>query len=292
MTIIDYASVPPSEKLRRRSQNTHMANYDRIFSKSLERSDWTEQTEQDADAELQEYIAMYDACDVDYVFIRARDVETTFGVRIPNEDVAEFCQTHGPRFVGLAGIDPNKGMTAVRELEYAVKELGFRGVNLPSFELKLDLNAKEMYPIYAKCIELGVPVNIHMGQSFSTATPMKFGLPRNIDEVLVHFPELKVIAGVPGFPWVHELIGVAWRHRNMHIGINAVRPKVLTTPHSGFEPIVQYGNTLLQDQILVGSNWPLQPVDQFFDEINSLPLKDSVKKKWVGENAARLFELD
>jgi predicted TIM-barrel fold metal-dependent hydrolase len=90
---------------------------------------------------------------------------------------------------------------------------------------------------------------------------------------------------------VHELIGVAWRHRNMHIGINAVRPKVLTTEHSGFEPLIQYGNTLLQDQILVGSNWPLQPVDRFFSEIDALPLKVAVKEKWTGGNAARLFEL-
>ena len=29
-----------------------------------------------------------------------------------------------------AGVDPNKGMTAVRELEHAVKELGLRGLNL------------------------------------------------------------------------------------------------------------------------------------------------------------------
>jgi predicted TIM-barrel fold metal-dependent hydrolase len=291
MTFVDYASVPPSEKLRRRSTHTHMSNYDRVFSKSLERTDWKDQPEPDTDADLKEYIAMYDDLNVDYVFIRAKDAETTFGVKVPNEDVAEFCNAHAPRFIGLAGVDPNKGMVAVRELEYAVKELGLRGLNLPCFELKLDINAKEMYPLYAKCIELNVPVNIHMGQSFSTATPMKFGLPRNIDEVLVHFPELKVISGVPGYPWVHELIGVAWRHRNMHIGINAVRPKVLTTEHSGFEPLIQYGNTLLQDQILVGSNWPLQPVDRFFSEIDALPLKVAVKEKWTGGNAARLFEL-
>jgi uncharacterized protein len=291
MTIVDYASVPPTPKLRRRAANNHMANYDRVFSKSLERSDWKDAPEEDSAQELTDYLATYDAMNVDFVVIRARDAETTFGVKVRNEDVAEFCHANGPRFIGLAGVDPNKGMVAIREFEHAIKELGLRGLNLQCFEHKLHINAKEMYPLYAKCIELDVPVNIHLGQSFSTQSPMAFGQPKNLDEVLVHFPELKVVSGVPGFPWTLELIGAAWRHRNLHIGINAVRPKVLTTQHSGFEPLVQYGNTLLQDQILVGSNWPLQPIEQFYEEIDDLPLKEQVKEKWIGGNAARLFNL-
>jgi hypothetical protein len=108
---------------------------------------------------------------------------------------------------------------------------------------------------------------------------------------MVHFPELRVCASPPGWPWVHELLGVAWRHRNVWIGLVAVRPKYLAVAHSGYEPLLQYGNTVLQDRIIFGSAYPMMPVDRCLGEIEALPLKDSVRRKWVYDNAARFLGL-
>ncbi len=127
------------------------------------------------------------------------------GAHLKNEDVAAFCKEQGPRFVGVAGVDPHKGMQAVRELEHAVRELGLRGLNLQCFEHKLAINDPKMYPLYAKCIELGVPVNIHCGINFSTESLMEYGRPILLDQVMTHFPDLRVCAAPPGWPWVHEL---------------------------------------------------------------------------------------
>jgi uncharacterized protein len=226
------------------------------------------------------------------VVVKAKDVETTFGIKASNEAVAEFCQSHGKRFIGFAGVDPNKGMTAVRELEFAVKELGMRGLNLQCFEHKLAINDKRMYPLYAKCIELGIPVNLHASTNFSTDCYMEHGRPILLDEVMVHLPELVVIASPPGWPWVHELIGVAWRHKNVHIGVAAVRPKYLDVPESGYGPLVQYGNSVLQDRILFGTSFPMQPIVRAVEEMNALPLKESVRKKWMYDNTARVLGLD
>ncbi|MBC7135109.1 MAG: amidohydrolase, partial [Oceanibaculum nanhaiense] len=211
--------------------------------------------------------------------------------RIANEDVAAFCREQGPRFVGFAGVDPNKGMTAVRELDHAVRELGLRGLNLQCFEHKLAINDKKMYPLYAKCIELDIPVNLHCSINFATSTLMEFGRPALLDEVMVHFPELRVCAAPPGFPWVHELIGVAWRHANVHIGLVAVRPKYLTVAGSGYEPLLQYGRTILQDRIIFGSAYPLMPLERTVREIEALPLEEDVRRKWLYGNAKRFLRL-
>jgi uncharacterized protein len=56
--------------------------------------------------------------------------------------------------------------------------------------------------------------------------------------------------------------------------------------------LLQYGNTVLQDKIIFGSAWPMQPVEQAIADIDALPLKDDVRKKWLGGNAARLLGLD
>lgn len=288
MLKVDYASIPPTAALGR-NPSRHMANYDKVFAASLARTGNKITTEAD---ELADYLRTYDELGIDRVVIRARDVETTFGIKVANETVAEFCSAHAPRFIGLASVDPHKGMAALREFEHAIRELGLRGLHLPCFEHKLDVNAKELYPLYAKCVELDVPVNVHVGMSFSSAVPMTHGLPRYLDEVMVHFPELKVVASVPAFPWVLELIGVAWRHPNVHIALNAMRPKHLQTVGSGFEPLLQYGRTILRDRILCGSNWPLQSVRTYFEELKALPLEEDVHADWIGGNAARLFKME
>jgi hypothetical protein len=61
--------------------------------------------------------------------------------------------------------------------------------------------------------------------------------------------------------------------------------------NSGYEPLLQYGNTVLQDRIIFGSFYPMMPVDRCLDEIDALPLKDGVRQKWLHDNAARFLRL-
>lgn len=285
MAIIDFNSRPPIEAFDPNAR--HLTNYRRVYRRSEEEVKNT--AGQD---ELAAYRSAYDEVQARAVVIKAKDVETTFGFKASNEDIAKFCEAEGERFIGYAGVDPNKGMQAVRDLEFAINELSLRGLNLQCFEHKLPINDKLMYPLYAKCIELNVPVNIHCGTNFSVECVMEHGRPLLLDEVMVHFPELRVIASPPGWPWIHELIGVAWRHRNVFIGVSAVRPKYLDVPNSGYEGLLQYGNTVLQDQMIFGTSFPMQPIQRAVAEIKELPLKDSVREKWLYGNAARLLGLE
>jgi len=285
LPIIDFNSKPPTPAFA--ATGPHLDNYRRVYE-SAERA---AQQERSATASVDAYLAMYRALNARHVVIKARDVETTFGFRVPNEAVAEFCRAH-PGFIGFAGVDPHKGMTALRELEYAVRELGLRGLNLQCFEHKLRIDDAKMYPLYAKCIELDIPVNIHCSVNFSTDTAMDYGKPEFLDAVMVHFPELRVCAAPPGWPWVHELIAVAWRHKNVYISLAPVRPKYLAVENSGYEGLLQYGNTVLQDRIMFGTSYPLLPVERSIAEIEALPLKDASKRKWLHDNAARFLRVD
>ena len=283
---IDYGSKPPTRAFNP-PQTRHLANYRRVYAKSEAR---VEKPSSEKTA-LAKYLNTYERLGAKHVVVKARDNETTFGLKVKNEDVAAFCRKHGPRYIGFAGVDPHKGMAAVRELETAVRELGLRGLNLQCFELKLAINDKRMYPLYSKCVELDIPVNIHCGINFSTASQMDYGRPAYLDEVMLHFPELRVCASPPGWPWIEELIGVAWRHPNVHIGVVAVRPKLLALEDSGYRPLLAYGAKILQDKILTGTAYPMQPVEQACAEFADLPLPDAVKRKWMYGNSARFLGL-
>lgn len=238
------------------------------------------------------FLAELDTLGVKLAVISGKDVETRWGHRVPNETVSAFAHRYPGRFIGLAGADPLKGMQAVRDLEHAVRNLGLRGLALEPFEYELPANDKRYYPLYAKCVELGIPVFLHCSINFGRGIKMDYGRPLYLDEVAVHFPELVIIATTPGWPWVEELVGVAWRHPNVYIKIAAVRPLYLSRPGTGWEPLVYYGNSILQDRILFASAWPLLPLARTIEEVRNLPLKAPVKEKWLYRNAARLFGVE
>lgn len=117
--------------------------------------------------------------------------------------------------------------------------------------------------------------------------------PKNLDQVARDFPELTIVAGLAGWPWVSDLVAIATRHKNIYIDFACRRVKHLITPGSGYEMLIYYGNRILQDKILFASGWgTLQiPLTQLIAECDELPLKDSVRQKWMHDNAARVLRL-
>ena len=211
-----------------------------------------------------------------------------------HEKTAEIVSQYPDRFIGVAVVDPREGMKAVRELERAVKELYLKCFYATPFRFGIRANDKKFYPLYAKAVELDIPVFVYTTMTYRTDFPMDIGHPVYLDEVAMDFPELRIIAGLGGWPWVPEMVGVARRHRNVYISTAGHRPKYFATPGSGWEMLMQFGNTLLQDQVVFASSWWTydMPIGQVVDEMKALPLKDSVKDKWLYQNARRLFRVD
>jgi hypothetical protein len=217
---------------------------------------------------------------------------------VDNDYTANIIARFPDRFVGQALANPNDGMQGVRELERAVKELGLSSFYASPFRYGLSPNDKKFYPLYAKAAELDLPVFVYVTMNYNSALPMDLSHPRHLDEVAMDFPELRLIAGCGGWPWVPEMIGVARRHPNVYIDTESHRPKYLATPGSGWEMLLQFGNTLLQDRVLFASNWAsyFQPSDDVLKrviaEMQELPLKEAVKEKWLYWNARNLFNRD
>lgn len=281
--LIDFSSRPPVPEFA--PPAPHLQNYRRVYRESESRS-----AASDAAQGLDGWLAAYEALEARHVVLKARDLTTTFGFKIPNEAVADFVHRHGPRYIGFAGVDPWQA-DAVQQFDHAVRNLGLKGLNLQCFELKLRPDDERLFPLYEKAVELDVPVNIHCGINFSTHTPMALGRPEYIDNVMVRYPELRAVASPPGWPWVQELIGVAWRHPNLYIGVLAVRPKLLAKAHSGYEPLLQYGRTILKEKMIFGSAFPMMPVGAAVAELDALGLDDATRRLWLHDNAARLLGL-
>ena len=208
-----------------------------------------------------------------------------------HEKTAEIVAQFPKKFIGVAIVNPHDGMKAVKELERAVKELGLKCFYATPFRFGLKANHKKFYPLYSKAVELNIPVFIYTTMTYRTDFPMDIGRPLYVDEVAMDFPEMKIIAGLGGWPWVPEMVGIARRHQNVYISTAGHRPRYFAVPGSGWEMLMQFGNTLLQDRIVFASSWWTYglPIKEVVQEMRALPLKETVKEKWLYENGARLF---
>jgi predicted TIM-barrel fold metal-dependent hydrolase len=239
---------------------------------------------------VEDFVIQLNNMGVEKAVIFNLDEETPSGIAgLPNDYYADIVQRFPDKFVGFAGIDPLKGMDAIREIRRA-HNLGLRGVAVRPFMFKTPPTHAKMYPIYATCVELDIPIWFHLSINYSTNS-MEYERPIFLDTVAQDFPELKMIAGHGGWPWVNEMVAVAWRNPNIYIDIASYLPKYIGMKGTGWEPLIHYGNSVLQDRILFGSTWLFMglSIKQLADGVYQLPLKEEVKHKWLYQNAARLF---
>jgi predicted TIM-barrel fold metal-dependent hydrolase len=241
---------------------------------------------------LEDMLAEMDAAGIEQSFLIAAKVGALGHpacYHVPYELVAEAVRRYPQRFRGLAGVDPTEGMRGVRQLEHAVKELGFIGAHTYPHWFELPPDHAKYYPFYAKCVELDVPIQLQVGQShvYDPRYPRRsVGRPIALDSVACDFPELKLIGIHVGIPWTDEMIAMAWKHENVYIGTDAHSPKYW--PPS----FVQYINSYGQDKVIFGTDFPILRFERTVSEIEDLNLKPSVMRKLFIENARRVYRLD
>jgi predicted TIM-barrel fold metal-dependent hydrolase len=247
---------------------------------------------EDMPSNAKELLDLMDSEGITHAVIPSEDNRTTLGTRVAPETLAQFCAADPERLIGFTGADPMRGMAAVRDFERAVKDLGIRGLNIGQFWQELYPEDRRYYPLYAKCVELGVPVILHASQNMSLEVISDYSHPRHIEVVATDFPELTIVATHGGWPWVNEMVSLLWRRPNVYVDTAAQRPKYMAMPNTGWGPLLHFGNSVIQDQVLFASRWPMMPFRQTIDEIKGLPLKPEVQEKWLWRNAARLLNVD
>jgi predicted TIM-barrel fold metal-dependent hydrolase len=271
-----------------------MLGYLRVFGK---RAPTREQVAQLRAFEqgVEDVLAALDAAGITRTLITGFDEASSAGVTLmPNDLIAPLAERYPDRFIPFAGADVLKGMEAVRELEHWVKDRGFCGLSLRPFMIGLPADDRRYYPLYAKCVELDIPLSIHTSANWSSMSVNDLGHPRHIDTVATDFPELKIIMSHAGYPWVLEAVLLAWKYSNVYLELAAHRPKYLAVPGTGWEPLLRFGQSTIQDKVLYGSGWFLvgRPPAQLLDEFRALPLKPEVMQKWLSRNAQSLLGED
>jgi len=220
--------------------------------------------------------------------------ETVTGLKpVPNDHVAQAVRKHPDVFLAFGIVDPWQGKVALAEIRRCKEELGLHGIGEfnPARQHFFPSDTR-FYPLWEEAQKLGMPVLFHSGMAGAGAgTPggmgikLKYCQPIHLDDVAADFPELAIICAHPSWPWQDEALAIARHKSNVHIDLSGWAPKY-------FPPqLVQHVNTLLQDKVLFGSDWPVISVERWMAEFQQLDLKPEVRKKVLLDNASRLFKL-
>lgn len=279
MWAIDIHAHPTDERVAR-TWAGETADAERFF-----RGAWPHE---DLDATAVRYRAL--DC---FAVLLGADAETTTGIpAYPNDELAAACRKHPDVFLGFAGIDPWKGAMAVAELERSVRQLGLRGAKLHPGRQRFHPDDRQFYPLWEAATALGVPVLFHTGMMAAGAgTPggrggrLDFTRPIYLDNLAADFPRLTIIAAHPAWPWPDEALAMLRHKSNVYMDLSGYAPKYLPPQ------VVQMAGSLLQDQVLWGSDYPFLLPERCLPEMETLGFKPAVLEKLLLGNARRVLGL-
>jgi len=236
-------------------------------------------------------------------------------VRAQNEGIASLCEQHPERLAGLGNVALQHPQLAARQLEYAVRELGLKGVELSTTINGLELADPGFDVFWAKAEELGCVVFIHpfgtslgerlnqfylgntIGQPLETTVALSsliFG------GTLDRYPGVKIVAAHGGgyLPTYIGRSNHAWRvrpeaHKSFKQPADYLRQiwfdTVVYEPHALRYLIDQVG----AGQVVVGTDYPFDmgeyQVHRLIDSIEGL--SSGEKEKILGGNACSLLGL-
>jgi predicted TIM-barrel fold metal-dependent hydrolase len=201
------------------------------------------------------------------------------------EEVAVVARDYPGRIFGTCNIDPNLRMDALRMIDIAVKEYDFRAIRMMGALTNLRPNDALCFPIYAKAVELNIPVVINIGFP-GPLRYAKYQRPLDLDDVCITFPDLMVVATHNGHPWHLETVALLQKHANFRLMTSGFVPKYVP------QEIIYTLNTRAQHKVMFSADYPIQDFQRCVDEALKLPLRPGILRRYMRENALDTFRME
>ncbi|MDI9914198.1 amidohydrolase family protein [Rhodococcus sp. IEGM 1379] len=186
-----------------------------------------------------------------------------------------------------SAVDPNDIMGTLNRMTREYEEFGI--VSVSSFAAgtfpQVALNAPQMYPIYAKCVELDIPIFACAG----IAGPRLKSAVQHvelIDDVMFDFPDLVFVTRHGCEPWEELAVKLMLKWPNLYYSTSAFAPKHYP------KTIVDYANTRGADKIIYAGYFPAGlTLDRIFGDMPHVPFNADVWPKFLHENARKVLKL-
>jgi predicted TIM-barrel fold metal-dependent hydrolase len=207
-----------------------------------------------------------------------------------SEESAELALKMFPdRFIPSGAIaDPNDVMGSVNAIRRDYEQYGIRATSVfPAGTFpQVPIDDPKMYPIYATCVELGIPIFVCAGVP-GPRVPFAPQEVSRIDVVMFDFPDLVFVTRHGCEPWEELAVKLMLKWPNLYYSTSAFAPKYYP------KAIIDYANSRGAEQVLYAGYFPMGlSLERIFSELPTVPLKDDVWPKFLYGNAARILGLE
>jgi uncharacterized protein len=200
----------------------------------------------------------------------------------PSKALLSYAEQHPGRFAFSVLVDPRRGMGGVRQLEAVVRAHDVRLARVIPSMCKLAPDDRCYYPLYAKCVELDLPISINTGIP-GPLLPAKCQDPLSLDEVCLFFPELTVIMANGADPWWDVAISLMAKYPRLYLMTSAFAPKYL--PQSLIRFMAYRGRS----KVMFASDFPFLTMSRCASEARQLDLPSGALESYLHDNAARVL---
>ncbi len=210
-------------------------------------------------------------------------------IGVGEDSAALALKTFPDRFVPSGAlVDPNDVMGSVNAIRREYEQFGIRATSVfPAGTFpQVPIDDPKMYPIYATCVELGIPIFVCAGVPGPRVpfTPQEVS---RIDIVMFDFPDLVFVTRHGCEPWEDLAVKLMLKWPNLYYSTSAFAPKYYP------KAIIDYANSRGADKVLYAGYFPMGlSLERIFSELPGVPLKDEVWPKFLYGNAARILGLE
>jgi predicted TIM-barrel fold metal-dependent hydrolase len=148
-----------------------------------------------------------------------RGVDSAWGW-IENDEIYDIVKQYPDRLIGVGSIDATDRAQALADVERCIVEYGFKAIAMEPGNHKVGMYAddRRLYPIYSKCVELDVPVFLLAGGN--AGPDCTYSHPVHVEHVATDMPELDLVVLHGAWPWVTQILHVAFRRPNIHLAVD------------------------------------------------------------------------
>ena len=192
------------------------------------------------------------------------------------------------RFIASMSVDPNDVMGEVRRIDQLHREWGVKAVGaFPAGCFpQVPIDDAKFYPIYAKCVELDLPIFVCAGVP-GPRFPFSPQHVERIDQVMYDFPELTFVTRHGCEPWEDLAVKLMLKWPGLHYSTSAFAPKHYP------EAIIRYANTRGAEKIIYAGYFPMGlSLERIMTDMKDVPFRDKVWPGFLRENSRRVLKLD
>lgn len=180
-----------------------------------------------------------------------------------NRSLSDYISTHSEKLVGFALLDPLKEKIAEKALAAITSKLNLKG-------LVVYCSTQGFHPAHSRAMrfydlaeQMNLPIFFHTSQFQNQAAVLEYNQPVLLDEIARKFPDLKIIIGNMGRPFVDQTLAMVAKHKNVYADLT-VNPG---QPWQTYNIVVTAFESNVMNKLLFGSGFPSQNPGQCIETL-------------------------